>query len=124
MYRARSKYHNNWCLRKLRPGVLPSGSVPCGGMLWQDHVGSKPNSQPETRYKGAQCRISQVLRSLVYYRVRRDDANAAALSPTLISAIYEGQDRRFYGVHPLELASRKKYYRTHFLLTQTISYFQ
>lgn len=49
----------------------------------------------------------------------KPDVSGFALS-CFISNIYEGQVTRFYRVHPLELASRKKYYRTQFYSTQII----
>ena len=115
--RCLGKLGSNWVQREL---LL----VPCSEFKWTSHECSKPKPLPESRIKGAQCRDSQVLRSLVLCSIRHGAAKPMTTLPFFISTIYEGHDQRFCRVHPLELASRKKYSRTHHYSIQTISFFQ
>ena len=94
--------------------------VPCGDLQRSYRECSKQKPLPESRITGAQCRNSQVLRSLVLFCSCQSVAIAESQTHQFASSVYEGQSKRFYRVHPLEQASRKKYYRTHRYSNQTI----
>ena len=114
MYLLGHKYHRMRCLRKLRCHApffffIP---VPCGCILELCHASGNPKQTPEAQETRARDPKCEVLRSLV------------------LSTIYEGHTGRLFRVHPLGLASRKKYYRTrllsnlifHFSLNETFNF--
>lgn len=126
MYRDSFKCRSSWYLNKHHISVAPSGHLqqPCEITLRSIDVPAKWQQLSANPDTGARNRNHEVLRSLVLCRWCRDMAPCDYPTARFTSSIYEGYAWRLFRVHPLGVASRKKYYRTHFYPIQTISYFQ
>lgn len=126
MHKDSFKCRSGWYLSQYHISAALSGHLqePCEVTLRSIDVPGKWQQLSENPDKGARSRNHEVLRSLVLLGWCRGAAPCDYPSAKFTSSIYEGHAKRFCRVHPLVVASRKKYYRTHHYPIQTISCFQ